>query len=53
VSVADICLVAQVYNAHRFSVDMSAYPLINKVVKNCNELPAFIRALPENQLDAQ
>ena len=53
VSVADICLVAQVYNAHRFNVDMSAYPLINKIVKNCNELPAFIRALPENQLDAQ
>ena len=53
VSVADICLVAQVYNAHRFNVDMSAYPLINKVVKNCNQLPAFIRALPENQLDAQ
>ena len=53
VSVADICLVAQVYNAHRFNVDMSAYPLINKVVKNCNKLPAFIRALPENQLDAQ
>jgi len=53
VSVADICLVAQVYNAHRFNVDMSAYPLINKVVKNCNELPAFIKALPENQADAQ
>lgn len=53
VSVADICLVAQVYNAHRFNVDMSAYPLINKVVKNCNDLPAFINALPENQSDAQ
>ncbi len=53
VTVADICLVAQVYNAHRFNVDMSAYPIINKVVKNCNELPAFIKALPENQSDAQ
>jgi maleylacetoacetate isomerase len=53
VTVADIFLVAQVYNAHRFNVDMSAYPLINKVVKNCNELPAFIKALPENQSDAQ
>lgn len=53
VTVADICLVAQVYNAHRFNVDMSAYPLINHIVKNCNELPAFIKALPENQLDAQ
>ncbi|MFT6689608.1 MAG: maleylpyruvate isomerase, partial [Colwellia sp.] len=36
-----------------FKVDMSAYPLINKVVNNCNDLPAFIKALPENQLDAQ
>lgn len=52
-TVADICLVAQVYNAHRFNVDMNAYPLINEIVKNCNNLPAFIKALPENQLDAQ
>ena len=53
VSVADICLVAQVYNAHRFKVDMTAFPLINKVVSNCNKLPAFIKAAPENQADAQ
>ena len=53
VSVADIFLVAQVYNAHRFNVDMSAYPIINQVVENCNKLPAFIKALPENQADAQ
>jgi len=53
VTVADICLVAQVYNAHRFKVDMSAYPIINKIVQNCNKLPAFIKALPENQSDAQ
>lgn len=53
VTVADICLVAQVYNAHRFNVDMSAYPLINSVVENCNQLPAFVKALPENQGDAQ
>jgi maleylacetoacetate isomerase/maleylpyruvate isomerase len=53
VTVADICLVAQVYNATRFNVNMSAYPLINQVVENCNRLPAFIKALPENQDDAQ
>ncbi len=53
VTVADICLVAQVYNAHRFKVDMSAYPLINQVVENCNKLSAFIKAAPENQPDAQ
>jgi maleylpyruvate isomerase len=52
VSVADICLVAQVYNAHRFNIDMSAYPYINRVVDNCNKLEAFQLALPENQEDA-
>jgi maleylacetoacetate isomerase/maleylpyruvate isomerase len=53
ITVADICLVAQVYNAHRFNVDMSAYPYINRVVDNCNKLQAFQLALPENQPDAQ
>jgi maleylacetoacetate isomerase/maleylpyruvate isomerase len=52
-TVADICLVAQVYNANRFSVDMSGYPMINRIVENCNKLPAFIKAAPENQDDAQ
>jgi len=53
ITVADICLVAQVYNANRFNVDMSAYPYINRVVDNCNKLEAFQLALPENQTDAQ
>lgn len=53
VTVADICLVAQVYNATRFNVDMSPYPYINRVVANCNKLEAFQLALPENQEDAQ
>ena len=52
ITVADICLVAQVYNAKRFNVDMSKYPLINKIVSHCNEHPAFIKAKPENQEDA-
>ncbi len=53
VTLADICLVPQVYNANRFNVDMSAFSHINRVVNNCNKLPAFIAALPENQADAQ
>lgn len=53
ITVADICLVAQVYNANRFNVDMSAYPYINRVIDNCNKLEAFQLALPENQVDAQ
>lgn len=53
VTVADICLVAQVYNANRFQVSMDEYPHIVQVVNNCNKLSAFIKALPENQHDAQ
>jgi maleylacetoacetate isomerase/maleylpyruvate isomerase len=53
VSVADICLVAQVYNANRFNLDMSPYPKIISIIERCNTLPAFIKALPENQEDAQ
>ncbi len=52
VTMADICLVPQVYNALRFNVDMSAYPLISKIADNCNALEAFARAKPENQVDA-
>ena len=50
--IVDICLVPQVYNALRFGVDMSPYPLINSIVEACNQLPAFIDAMPENQVDA-
>jgi len=53
VSLADVCLVPQVYNAKRFSVDMAQYPLISKIADNCNALEAFNNALPENQPDAQ
>lgn len=52
VTIADLCLVPQVYNARRFNLDLSPYPTIERIVNNCNELPAFIKALPENQADA-
>ena len=52
VTIADLCLVPQVYNANRFKVDMTTFPLINAIVERCNQLPAFIKALPENQEDA-
>ena len=52
ITLADICLVPQVYNAKRINLDMSKYPLITRIVDNCNLLPAFINALPENQPDA-
>jgi maleylacetoacetate isomerase len=51
VSVADIFLVAQVYNANRFEVSLENYPFISKINENCLKLKAFIDAMPENQID--
>ena len=51
-SAADCFLVPQVYNAHRFSVDMSLFPQIDRINQQCLKLPAFIQASPEKQIDA-
>jgi len=53
VSIADLCLVPQVYNALRFNVNMEAYPIINRVYHHCQQLAAFALAAPEQQADAQ
>lgn len=49
---ADLCLVPQVYNAHRMNVSLDNCPHIQRVVNNCNQLEAFQRAAPENQPDS-
>jgi maleylacetoacetate isomerase len=51
-TLADVCLVPQVYNAYRFKVPMDGYPNINKIVDHCNSLEAFSAAAPESQPDA-
>ncbi|MEM9583299.1 MAG: maleylacetoacetate isomerase [Pseudomonadota bacterium] len=51
-TLADICLVAQLYNAHRWDVDLSATPRLLDIEKRCLALPAFAAARPENQMDA-
>lgn len=53
VSMADICLVPQVYNAKRFGVDMTPYPTISRINDACLQLKAFEKAAPENQPDAE
>ncbi|CAN7473559.1 maleylacetoacetate isomerase [Mesorhizobium sp. LjNodule214] len=50
---ADICLVAQVTNNARFGVDMTPYPTISRIHSACMALPAFQKAAPENQIDAE
>lgn len=51
-TIADCCLVPQVYNARRFGVDMARYRTIVAVEQACLELPAFRDAAPDRQPDA-
>ena len=53
VSVADLCLIPQLYNARRFGIDLSAMPTLLRVEARCQALPAFIAAHPDQQPDAQ
>ncbi|MER8422377.1 maleylacetoacetate isomerase [Mesorhizobium sp. M1403] len=50
---ADICLVAQITSNARFGVDMTPYPTISRINAACMALPAFQKAAPENQIDAE
>ena len=52
-TIADICLVPQVYNASRFDIDISPYPTIERINEACLALPAFADALPDRQPDAE
>jgi maleylpyruvate isomerase len=53
VTIADLCLVAQVANNARFEVDMRPYPTIRRINETCMALPAFQSAAPKNQPDAE
>jgi len=52
-TLADICLVPQLGNARRYGCDLSPYPAILEIEKNCMALPAFAEAAPEKQPDAE
>jgi len=52
-TLADICLVPQLANARRFGSDLSDFPTLVRIEERCNALPAFERARPENQPDAE
>lgn len=51
-TLADICLIPQMYNARRFNSDLSAVPRLVAIDAACRELPAFAKAAPEAQPDA-
>lgn len=52
ISLADICLVPQVYNALRFDCNMSNYPTLQAIYQACLARDDFQRAAPEQQADA-
>ncbi len=53
ITLADICLVPQVYNARRLKTPLDRYPKIVAVDAACAKLAAFDKARPENQPDAE
>jgi maleylpyruvate isomerase len=52
ITMADLCLVPQVYNARRYRCDLAAFPIIRRLDEACRSLPPFVRAEPERQPDA-
>jgi len=52
-SLADVTLTPQVYNALRFKFDLSPFPRISRIYQHCMSLEAFENAAPENQVDAE
>ena len=52
-TLADVCLVPQVFNAQRLDVDLAPYPRIRAVHAACMQHPAFVDAQPSRQPDAE
>jgi maleylpyruvate isomerase len=52
-TMADLCLVPQVFNARRYRVPLEPYPIIRAVTEACLALPAFDLAQPAKQPDAE
>ena len=52
-TMADCCLIPQVFNAQRFDCDTKPYPTVMRVFDECMKLEAFDRAQPAKQPDAE
>jgi maleylacetoacetate isomerase len=53
VTLADVCLVPQLANARRFACDLAPYPTLVRIGDRLSAEPAFARAAPANQPDAE
>jgi maleylacetoacetate isomerase len=52
-TMADLCLVPQIFNAGRFKVDMAKFPTLQRIFATCMKHPAFDAAQPSKQPDAE
>ena len=52
-TMADCCLVPQVFNAQRFAIDLAPYPRVARIHAHCAGLPACAAAHPSQQPDAE
>ncbi|MFS2134857.1 maleylacetoacetate isomerase [Duganella sp. Dugasp56] len=52
-TLADCCLVPQVFGAQRFGVDLAPYPTVTRIHDACAGLPAFQQAHPSQQPDTE
>lgn len=52
-SLADICLIPQIFNAQRFKAKLDHVPTVMRIYETCMQLPAFADSAPLNQPDAE
>lgn len=52
ISLADVCLIPQVFNAQRFEFPLDNYPLIREINQYCLSIPAFYEASPSHPLQS-
>ena len=52
-SLADLCIVSQMYNAARWEVPLAAFPNLTRITENCLAVPAIAAAHPRHQPDAK
>jgi maleylpyruvate isomerase len=52
-TIADLCIVPQVWNARRFNIDLTPYPTIVRIADRADQIEAFAKAAPSQQPDAE
>lgn len=51
ITIADLCLVPQVYSARRFNIDLTSYSNLRRIYDELSKIPAFIKAHAHRQID--